>query len=429
MSLMSVIYLLIFPLSSTVLHSVSGLVVVLAFFSSVSLYLFPFEVVQRIKHKDRVFYFSIVFVVIVAVLSTALSGIDHMASKKLGKFVYLLMVIPVYYYFKTVRIKPEWIWYGLALGAIISALVGVYQITNGIYYDPKYRGRAYGVTHPIIYGNLALLMGVMSLAGLSWFKSQGRWFTLLPVVAVICGLLASILSQSRGGWVAIPFLAIVFLRFSSLHLSKLKILLSLVVVGSIFVAAYHVPQSGVKVRMDRTIDNMQKYFTVKEMKTAGGTSVTSRFEMWQASWSIFIDNPLIGVGWGHYQENAKILVSKGERNKSISNWSHPHNQYFSAMVSGGVFALLAIILLFFIPSRIFYNACRSPEKSDDTKAIALAGLLLMVGFIIFNMSESLLERSRTVSFFIFYLALFMAGIRDPGDEVFNHNDDKKVIAH
>ena len=418
---MSVVFLLIFPLSSTVLPVVSGLSVVLIVLSSSVLYLYPHKGMRHVNHDERLFYFSVSFIVVVAVLATAISGMEYHGMKMLGKFIYLLMVIPAYFYFKTIRIKSAWVWYGLVIGAIVSALVGIYEVTTDTY-KPGYLGRAKGATHPIIFGDLALLIGAMSLAGMNWFKSQGRWYVLLPVVAVCSGLLASILSQSRGGWVAIPFLTFIFLRFSSWHLSKLKTLVIVVSIAGAFVTAYQVPQTGVQERTDKTVKYIHEYFTVKDMKTAGGSSVTSRFEMWQASWTIFLDNPLVGVGWGHYQKNAKELVAKGERNSSAGNWGHPHNQFISAMVNGGVFALFSIIMLFFVPTRMFYKACKSPDKSDDARSMALAGLLLMVGFAIFNMSESLLERSRTVTFFIFYLALFMAGTRETKESVVLSNN-------
>ena len=421
MSLMSVAYLVLFPLSSTVLPTVSGAIVVLIVLSSISLYLFPFKGVRHINHEERLFYFSVSFLVIVAALATAISGMEYMGLKKLGKFVYLLMVIPVYFYFRTVRIKPGWLWYGLIIGAMVSAVVGIYEVSYDVY-KPGYLGRAKGATHPIIFGDLSLMIGAMSLAGWGWFKSQGRWLVLLPVVAVMAGLLASVLSQSRGGWVAVPFLASVFVWVSINHISRVKIFTSaIVLLVSIFIV-YQVPQTGMKERLAVTTSNIQKYIDADIKSTAGGTSVTSRFEMWQASWSIFLKNPLVGVGWGHYQKNAQKLVDSGERNWTAAGWSHPHNQFISAMVSGGVFALIAILLLFFIPAQIFYKVCKSPDRSVEARRMALAGLLLMVGFAVFNLSESFLERSRTLTFFIFYLAVFMAGIRDTSinDEVISH---------
>lgn len=419
MSLMSVIYLMLFPLSSTVLPTASGAIVTLIIISSISLYLFPLKGARHINHEERLFYFSVSFIVIVAILATVLSGMEYSGMKKMGKFVYLLMVIPVYYYFRTVRVKPCWVWYGLIIGALVSAIVGVYEVANDIY-KPGYSGRAKGATHPIIFGDLSLVIGAMSLAGWGWFKEQNRWQVVLPVVAVAAGILASLLSQSRGGWVAIPFMMAVFVWVAIAHVSRVKIVTSIVGLILCVLIAYQVPQTGLEKRLNITVTNIEKYINADEKSMAGGTSVTSRFEMWQASWSIFLDNPLVGVGWGNYQENAKQLVQSGERNWTAAGWDHPHNQFISAMVSGGIFALLAIILLFFIPAQIFYKACKSSQRSIDARRMALAGLILMVGFSVFNMSESFLERSRTISFFIFYLAVFMAGIRETNTEAINH---------
>ena len=411
MSLVSVAYLLLFPLSSTVLPMVSGAIVSVVILSSISLYLFPFKGARHTNHDERLFYFSVSFMVIVAVLATAISGMDHIGMKKLGKFVYLLMVIPVYFYFRTIRINLAWLWYGLVIGAIVSALVGAYEVSNDIF-KPGYPGRAKGATHPIIFGDLALLMGAMALAGWGWFKQQSRWQAVLPVVAASAGLLASILSQSRGGWVAVPFIMAAFIWFYWAQISKVKMSAGVLILMGIFVAAYIVPQTGLKNRTEITYNNIQAYIDADNKSLAGGESVTSRFEMWKASWDIFLENPMLGVGWGNYQENAAALVKNGERNAMASAFNHPHNQFVSAMVSGGVVALFAIIMLFFIPAKIFYVACKSVDRSPHVQQIALAGLVLMLGFAVFNLSESFLERSRTTTFFIFYLAVFMAGIRE-----------------
>lgn len=427
MSLMTVIYLLLFPLSSTVLPVISGAMITLIVLSSILLYLFPFKGVRHYNHEERLFYFSVSFIVVVAVLATAFSGMDYTGMKKLGKFVYLLMVIPVYFYFRTVRVNPAWVWYGLTAGAVISMLVGLYEVSYELF-KPGYPGRAKGATHPIIFGDLALLMGVMSLAGWKWFRQQAHWQVILPVIAVCSGVLASILSQSRGGWVAIPFLLLILFKFIRIKFSPLKILLSVFVIVVSLISLYHIPQTGLKNKTSITISNIQKYIDADEKYIAGATSVTSRFEMWKASWGVFLDNPVLGVGWGNYQDYVKEQVTQGKRNLlpnhfDPGDFDHPHNQFVSVMVSGGIFALVAIIMLFFIPARIFYKTCQSQERSLDAQQMALAGLLLMVGFAIFNLSESFLERSRTVTFFIFYLAVFMAGIREFSAEGASHKSD------
>ena len=44
----------------------------------------------------------------------------------------------------------------------------------------------------------------------------------------------------------------------------------------------------------------------------------------------------------------------------------------------------------------------------ESQRLALAGLILIVGFIGFSLTESILERSRSIIFFSFYLATSMA---------------------
>ena len=410
-SLMSVVYLLIFPLSSTILPLVSGVFVALIVVSSVVLYLYPLPVKSHQSRDERLFYFSVSFMVIVAILVTILPGLDPVGIKKLGKFVYLLMVIPLYLYFKAIRVKQAYVWYGLALGAIASAIVGVYEVASDAVI-PRYFGRANGATHPIIFGDLALIMGAMSLAGIGWFKSKSRWHLALPFIAAFSGIIASILSQSRGGWVAIPFISAVFIWYSVAHISRGKLISGVSAVIALFVLSYIVPQTGLEDKIQTTISNVQAYTNADVDDQIRGTSIGSRFEMWQASLDIFLENPIVGVGWGNFQESAEELVNQGKRNQSAGDWDHPHNQFLSAMVSGGVLALIAVILLFLVPAKIFYTACKAPDRSLDAQRMALAGLTLVVGFAVFNLSESFLERSRTVSFYIFYLAVFMAGIRE-----------------
>ena len=48
------------------------------------------------------------------------------------------------------------------------------------------------------------------------------------------------------------------------------------------------------------------------------------------------------------------------------------------------------------------------NTAAETQRIALAGLILIVGFIGFSLTESILERSRSIIFFSFYLAALMA---------------------
>jgi len=349
--------------------------------------------------------------VLVVMLVTPFSSIAEMADKNVGKFIFLLMAVPAYYYFRANRISSSALWFGLVLGAGVAAAAGIYDLVFDDFRE-GYTGRASGATHPIIFGDLALLIGALSMAGMGWFYNRSRWQIVLPLMAMCLGILSSILSASRGGWVAIPVFVAILVWASSKHISRKLQLLGVSALLVILFAGYLIPQTGMRQKIQSTIENVHAYTQSEVTDSRRATSIGSRFEMWQASWQIFLQHPLKGVGWGGYQHNAQLLVDQGLRNQAAAEYPHPHNQFLSAMVSGGIPGAVAIGLLFYLPARIFVRVMRSPDRSDGARRIALAGLLLMVVFAVFNLSESFLERSRTVAFFIFYLAIFMAGIRE-----------------
>src|SRR5699024_2829187 len=104
--------------------------------------------------------------------------------------------------------RLTWLWLGLGIGAIAACIWSGYQ---KFFLDIQ---RAGGYTNAIQYGNLAMLMGVWCVAGLGWAHTQThcrRW-QLLLVVGALCGVLASLLSGSRGGWIGLPVVLWVLYR-------------------------------------------------------------------------------------------------------------------------------------------------------------------------------------------------------------------------
>ncbi len=357
------------------------------------------------SREEKLFYFAVGIFFLAALFTTLLGGIDEEGVKKLNKFLHLLLAIPAYLFLRHTGVSLRALWYGLAAGAVVAALTALYEV-----WGQPAGFRASGVTHPIIFGDLALAMGIMALAGIGWFSSRARWMALLPIMAAVCGLLASLLSHARGGWVAIPFLMLVFVWFARAHVNARLRWSAVLLPVALLVAAFLIPATGVKSTIERTTNNLSGYFHSDITDKVRETSVGSRFEMWLAAWQIFRENPLFGVGWGHYKEQAQLLVDAGIRNRSAADWGHPHNQFMSALANGGIVAYGALLLLFLIPAALFAGAIRRDEGADAQR-LALAGLLLITAYACFGFSEAILERNRPASFFAFYLAVLFAALR------------------
>ncbi len=80
----------------------------------------------------------------------------------------------------------------------------------------------------------------------------------------------------------------------------------------------------------------------------GEASRTGRKEIWSATWKMFEDHPLAGVGIGGYW----IAISGYHRGSGTLIPQQAHNEYLELLASGGVigFALLPLFIYFFLRS-------------------------------------------------------------------------------
>jgi len=354
--------------------------------------------------EEKLLYFALAFFFLTALLVTLLGGIEDGGVKKLSKFARLLLVIPVYVFLRHVGVSLTALWYGLVAGAIVAAGVAAYQVLGSVQYP-----RAKGITNPIIFGNVALIMGCMALAGAGWFKARAQWQIVLPMLAVAAGLLASILSQSRGGWFAIPFLLVILLWYAWPRMAHRQLIAGGIIFCVLLGASYLIPETGVATRIDQVLNEVSQYGKTGNNDVQAQNSSSIRLEMWKASWQIYLAHPLTGIGWGHFKEEAQTLVDQGLRQPFAAMYGHPHNQFFSAMANGGTLAFVAILLLFLLPAKLLLDVIKR-GKTPDIQRLALAGLLLIVAYMSFGFSEAILERVRPVSFFALYLAVLFAAI-------------------
>jgi len=401
--------LIVYPATVLLVPKVNGLIIGLFALSGLYLLFRYRDKSIQVNQDEKLFYLSIGVFFLVSLFVTLYGGFVY---KAIGKYLHLLLAIPIYIYLRHAGIKLFYIWYGLIAGAIVAAGIAIYEVSI------LHRIRAQGLTHRIIFGDLALVMGAMSIAGLGWFKQRTAWKVFLPVIALLCSVLSSVLSVARGGWVAVPFLILVFFWYIKSQFSfKFKIIIAAAVIVLIGVI-YAVPQTKVKHQVDRTITSLQQYGDSEIKSNHRSTSVGTRLEMWQASWKMFLDHPLMGVGWGHYQKQAMTQVNQGLRNRSAATFDHPHSEYFSALAHGGILGFSVLMLLFLTPAWIFIKYIEF-GKSVESRRLALAGLVLVVAYMAFGISETMLYRSRSVGFFALYLAVFMAGIYQEEHKVIN----------
>jgi ADP-heptose:LPS heptosyltransferase/O-antigen ligase len=275
-------------------------------------------------------------------------------------------------YFLRPKARPFWL--GLCVGAIAAALIAIWQV--------EFQGmdRAVGPTHhAITFGDLAMAMGLMALCGLSEFRHTR--YSFLPVLALLCGLIASILSASRGGWLALLLVLVPLVRFGRDIYGK-RLLVACGVTLGLFALAIAIPSTGVAHRIGLAVDEVQRWFALNDATT----SVGIRLELWKAAWMMFSQHPLLGVGRDEFDTVLHAMASQGLLQQSPAlTYSSAHNDVLHTLATGGLVDFVLLIAMYAAPLMLFARLLNAPDRGQ--RPLALAGVILVLSFVGFGLTD------------------------------------------
>lgn len=307
----------------------------------------------------------------------------------------LLLAIPALLLMLVYPPRLSAMWSGFALGAIGA---GSWALWQKLLFDIE---RAGGYTHVIQFGNLSMLLGILSLAGMGWAVLQPqrkRWFFLLGIGAFM-GILGSLLSGSRGGWVGLPFILLVLYRSYGGEWSgkwKFGVVFAVLIAG---IVVFALPQTGVQDRVFQAYDDISQYVTGETQDT----SVGARFEMWKGASYLIVDKPFLGWGENGYQDGMAALSERGVVSPVILQFGHAHNEFIDAFAKRGLVGLSVLLLLYLVPMRFFGEYLR--HANLEVRSVAVAGVLLPVTYIDFGLTQVFLSHNSGVMMYAFLLAI------------------------
>lgn len=312
-----------------------------------------------------------------------------------------LLAIPVLLLIVRFPPRQACLWAGMAVGAGGAGSWALWQKSViGV-------ERAGGYLHVIQFGNLSMLMGVLCLAGLGWAMVQRyrlAWVIILLAGAFL-GMLGSLLSGSRGGWIGLPVVGYVLYRGYGRQLSISVKLAAVGALLAIAVTMYALPQTGVQQRVHAGINDVHQYVSGAERDTSLGL----RFEMWRGASSLIRERPLLGWGEAGYQAEMVRLGQQGDITMAATQFGHAHNEFVDAFAKRGMVGLFVLLFLYLVPMRMFASGLQHPHL--EVRALALAGTLLPVAYIDFGLSQAFLSHNSGAMFYAFWLAVLWGSYR------------------
>lgn len=322
-------------------------------------------------------------------ISAQLSALDNVSR--------WLLLLPIFFLLRRYVVDWRLVAIGLSIGVIITTSIAHYQVYFlGV-------ARAEGVSnHTIPFSNLMVVSDLLlwMLMIHAWNKGHKilSYFLLLSSIAAFYG---SLLSVTRGAWLAYAFMILIWLLYviknsfaDKKHLFSKPILLRLFFAGVVFFAVSQTDQyQTLKARTVTTIDNLNKgdYQSASSM----------RLQIFGDTVEHIKKHPF-GIGTRNFENIEQERYP--ERYKY-----NAHNQLLNVWAENGIQGVMSLLLLIGYSIKFFWKNIN--HSNDAITIYASSGLMLIVSYIIFSQTQTIFDHHQTLIFFIFYLYFFFAQIQ------------------
>lgn len=354
-------------------------------------YRFKLKVKWQLDKEDKYFIFSLIAYFLTFVMSAIFNGDGF---REIDNPSRILLLIPLIFFFNLYPIKKTTIFHFIPIGAFVVGILAIYQ--KFVMKLPK----PFPETMHIQAGNISILLGLLSIAiAFYWFCEKKNKIGILYIVFAAFGLLASVLTGARGGWIAFPicFLLILFFNFKSIN-KKIFYFIALLLMLAISLFIYK-PEFGFQKRYNEAEKDITHYIEKGNKKTSLG----ARFDMWENALVAIGEKPLLGHGSTGYGEFKKKQFQSKQMAETTLKFNSLHNQYLEAFVKRGILGFAALIAILGIPFMIF--ARRLKANNSAVKCIAVLGLVHIISHSFFFLSQSFLAHNSGTLIYFFILIL------------------------
>ena len=233
--------------------------------------------------------------------------------------------------------------------------------------------------HHIWFSNLNAvgLYAALSFLFFGMVKSN-RALRIFLAVFLVFAVFSILFSLSRTAWFGL-FAAGIVLSYL-LARTKRWFLLALATMIAGCLLAYQF-SAIVQSRVNSIFSDIALY-------TRGETfsNVGDRFVMWKAAFSMFLSNPLMGVGTGDYMATMREYVAAGTVPERILGFNQPHNMYLFALATNGLLGLAALLFLF---SRVLVLSLPLREAQPGQKQFRFLAVAVAVHYLVAGLTDSL----------------------------------------
>lgn len=384
--------LLVFPKGYN--YGSTALLVASVLFFFYSLYK-KFKIKEIIKQNSPIFFIVSLYFLIALFFIILHGDKFKLIDNPLRAFLFLSVII----FFIYTKVKFDVLLYSIPVGSFVAGLVALYQ------YYVLHLPSAFWEQMKIQSGDIAMSLGAFSfIIALYLFDIKKTRFALVTAIAGLFGVLASVLSFARGGWVGVP-LIFVFVLYIYRNMISKKLLSAVVL--SILVGG--ISLSTNKQFVGRILDVKNNLSHYSQNSKDG--SIGARLDMWKMGVDAFIEHPISGWSLKALDEYKKSLADKGIVSREFTVYSHLHNQFIDELAKKGILGGVAILGIFLVPLCSFYRKQKKFPNNKKIKLLTTLGIVHVLSTMSYCLTQAFLTHNSGNIFYFFSLALFWSFIQ------------------
>ena len=244
---------------------------------------------------------------------------------------------------------------------------------------------------PNSLGGCTAILTMSSL--LLWTRDAPLPGRALLLAGIVCGLATTLLASSRGGWLALPPLALLLVLFRLERGPAVVAGLAAAGVALTLAAFLAFPEVGA--RALRSVAEVRAWLDGSNPETPAG----QRLSLWRLALAALAQRPLAGYGGG---ELATLAAQAGfgqgasEQVRQLFWGAGPHNDLLALCLAHGAGGAVAYAGLVLLPLVAFWRRRHHPVA--EARLAAECGVFLVLGTAVCGLTNEMLSLKYLASF-------------------------------
>ncbi len=266
----------------------------------------------------------------------------------------------------------------------------------------------------IPYGTMAnknLFTGILCLTlpfGFYAVFRLRRFWIIAGLVQITLSLLIIVIAQTRASWVALAAATLIVIplfllwrrRSTQVDVAKPGSSRRITAVAAVALLIVFGAASGIVLRHGENSlgSRLTSIFTHQD------TSSQERLGVWKASWTLFRQHPVLGVGIGNWKiACAGVGIGETRAERADIFFQQPHNDYLWVLTETGIPGLAVYLLVFVLAIAYVLRTLRHVHSRDEA-ALSLTLLFAVICFMVDSFFSFPRDRTELLTFLVLTLA-------------------------